>query len=273
MSEIHPTELLDMVFKSRAVVLDMLRRRGYDTTEYDEYSVEAMEERVRDSTDLSALDMRCPLVDGVEDRLPFAVVKYRLDRLKTKLNTLFVPPVDTTGIMADFGGVALDGTATGGGGGEDDDAATVVTIAASTRGGARGSRRKASAARTILDGFNRETEELILITGEHIGEASPFHKAVVDAYTKYNTKVSIFFIRDLIVNRLEHVLVPPHIRIPRSQHEALLKRLMVTSKSKLAIIQHHKDIIGRMLGLYPGDIVEIQRPSKTAGIHVSYRHC
>lgn len=247
MTEIYTTEILDLVYKSRSTVLDMLHQRGYDTTDYNAFTIDNIKKMIEDTSDLSPLDIRCKLASPEqENRLPFVYVKYRfVDKLKNKLHSMFTPVVDITGIV------------------DTDDASTVVTT--------RSSRRRAATEKHILDGYNRLTDELIIICGEHVGEA--FHKAAIDAYSKYGYRVSFFYLPDLVVNRLNHVLVPPHIRVPQSQHDALLKHLMVTSKSKMIIIRHHEDIIGRMLGLYPGDIVEIHRPSKTAGQVIVYRHC
>lgn len=247
MTEIYTTEILDLVYRSRGTVLDMLQKRGYDTSEYDAFTADDIKKMIEDTTDLSPLDIRCKLATPEqENRLPNVYVKYRfIDKLKNKLHNMFTPAVDMTGIV------------------DGDDAATVVTT--------RGSRRRATAEKHILDGYNRLTDELIIICGEHVGEA--FHKAVTEAHSKYGYRVSFFYLPDLVVNRLKHVRVPPHIRVPQSEHEALLKRLMVSSKSKLIVIRHHEDIIGRMLGLYPGDIVEVHRPSKTAGETIVYRHC
>ena len=38
-------------------------------------------------------------------------------------------------------------------------------------------------------------------------------------------------------------------------------------------IKFHFDMQARILGLVPGDVVEIQRPSETAGIYTFYRVC
>lgn len=257
MTEISVHTMVDLVYKSRATILDMLRRRGYDTKDYDSYTIKDIETMLEETGNLLPLDIRCHLKDPAQsERAPNVLVRYRFtDKLKNKLHNLFTPAADTTGIVVE------------GGGEDEDDGGTVIT----TGGAAQRKRRAAVAEKHVLDGFNPTTDELILVVGEHVGE--PFHKAATDAYNKYGTRVSMFYLPDLVVNRLNHVLVPPHIFVPRSEHETILKRLMVTSKSKLSAIRYHEDIIARMMGLYPGDIVEIHRPSRTAGIDKVFRHC
>jgi len=241
MTEIYPTEVVDLVYKSRATILTMLQKRGYDTKDYDNYTIEDVRRMLEDTSDLNALDIRCKLTDPLIDRLPNVLVRYRfMDKLKNRLHNLFAPPADTSGIFGD---------------GEDEQEPK-----------AKGRKKP-----HILDGFNRNTDELILIVGEAVGE--PFHKAASDAYNKYKTRVSIFYIKNLVKNPLDHVWVPPHDRIPKAEHELLLSRLNTSSKNELPIIKHHEDMIGRILGLYPGDIVHILRDSKTAGISHAYRRC
>lgn len=257
MTEISVHTMVDLVYKSRATVLDMLRRRGYNTSSYDSYTIKDIETMLEDTGNQLPLDIRCSLTPeaaAVGERRSQVLVRYRFtEKLKNKLHNLFTPAVDTTGIVTE-------------GGGGDDDAETITGGAAPAR-----RRRAAAVEKHILDGFNPATDELILIVGEHVGE--PFHKAATDAYNKWGTRVSIFYLPDLVVNRLNHVLVPPHMYVPRSEHETILKRLMVTSKSKLSAIRYHEDMIARMMGLYPGDIVEIHRPSRTAGVDKIFRHC
>jgi DNA-directed RNA polymerase subunit H (RpoH/RPB5) len=50
------------------------------------------------------------------------------------------------------------------------------------------------------------------------------------------------------------------------------ERLHLTAKSQLPLIKHH-DIQSRVLGLVPGDIVEVLRPSPTSGVARVLRIC
>ena len=70
-----------------------------------------------------------------------------------------------------------------------------------------------------------------------------------------------------------HVLVPPHEIVPEEQHAPLLEKLMITSKIHLPIIRFHTDMQARWLGLVPGDIIKITRPSPSAGVYEVYRVC
>lgn len=116
------------------------------------------------------------------------------------------------------------------------------------------------------------TTEIIVMTLEPIGES--FN---VEALKKFSgspsIRISFFDANTLVANPLEHVLVPKHERIPKEDEQDLLTTLRCTSKLNLPKIRYHEDIVGRILGLVPGDIVKITRPSPTAGQTFYYRVC
>lgn len=125
------------------------------------------------------------------------------------------------------------------------------------------------------------TTELIVVMLEPM--APVFNETALLAYRKF-TKESAdgvkrglrlrFFQAAAIVNNpLKHILVPPHEPVPKEAEADLMKSLYITSKSKLPFIRFHEDPIARMLGMLPGDIVKITRPSPTAGECVLYRVC
>lgn len=119
--------------------------------------------------------------------------------------------------------------------------------------------------------FDPATTEIVIITLEAIGDT--FTNAALQQWTNSKLRVSFFDANTLISNPLEHVLVPKHELVPTSDHAELLKRINCTSKLNLPMIRFHQDIIGRLIGLVPGDIVKITRPSPQAGEYIVYRVC
>lgn len=83
----------------------------------------------------------------------------------------------------------------------------------------------------------------------------------------------IFDMKELSFNISRHTLVPKHERI---RDEARVARLLDTyklkSKTQLPLILR-TDPMARYLGLQSGDVVEITRPSPTAGVYKNYRCC
>jgi len=112
--------------------------------------------------------------------------------------------------------------------------------------------------------------ELIIITLEPI--APNFHTAALQCYTTHKAKVRFFQAASIVNNPLKHFLVPQHDRVPAEKEDELLKQLYA-KKTQLPFIRFHEDPIARMIGLLPGEIVKITRPSLTAGECIGYRVC
>ena len=86
-------------------------------------------------------------------------------------------------------------------------------------------------------------------------------------------RVSFFSIYMLVVNPLNHILVPKHEIVPEADHKALMESMYITSKSKFPEIKFHIDPIARCIGVVPGDIVKITRASASSGESIVYRVC
>jgi DNA-directed RNA polymerase subunit H (RpoH/RPB5) len=106
------------------------------------------------------------------------------------------------------------------------------------------------------------TTELVVICMEPIVQA--FHTASYDLWNKHKLKIRFFEAKHLVINPLEHFLVPRHERVDDEKIPELLKQLFCTSRRKLPPIRYHEDAIARLLGLMPDDVVKIYRPSPTA---------
>jgi len=66
-----------------------------------------------------------------------------------------------------------------------------------------------------------------------------------------------------------HVLVPKHSKLSQKDKKELFTRLNITIKElpKISV----KDAAIKELGVEPGDVIKIERPSPTAGHAVYYR--
>ena len=117
------------------------------------------------------------------------------------------------------------------------------------------------------------TEVIVILVDEVIGD--PFHAAALAAYMnkRKRLRISFFQANQLVHNPLEHSLVPKHERVPATEHEALLKKLKVKTKANFPLIKFHEDMIARIIGLMPGEIVRITAASPSAGEYIKYRVC
>ena len=121
------------------------------------------------------------------------------------------------------------------------------------------------------DLIDAKKTEIIVITLEAIGDT--FHTAALNQWAKKSIRISFFDARTLMSNPLDHVLVPKHEVVPEDEHAELMKANYITQKGEIPIIRFHEDIIARLLGVIPGSIVKITRPSPSAGIYITYRIC
>ena len=114
------------------------------------------------------------------------------------------------------------------------------------------------------------TTELIVVCIEPI--APNFHAFAANQWANSKVRLRFFQAAAIVTNPMKHVLVPPHEKVPATEVPDLLKS-MYAKKSQLPLIRFHEDPIARLLGLVPGDVVKITRPSPTAGECVMYRVC
>jgi DNA-directed RNA polymerase I, II, and III subunit RPABC1 len=117
------------------------------------------------------------------------------------------------------------------------------------------------------------TEVVVVLVADLMADA--FHVAALSSYMnkKLKLRISFFQANQLVNNPMEHILVPKHELLPRSEHKAFLTTNKIKSKANLPIIKFHEDMIARILGLLPGDIVKITSSSPSAGEYVKYRVC
>lgn len=116
------------------------------------------------------------------------------------------------------------------------------------------------------------TEAIVMLVDDAHPLADVFTAASLNQWNNNKFRLSFFLVDQLVNNPAEHVLVPKHERVPAAEHAELLKQ-MYAKKAQFPLIVFHQDIQARILGLVPGDIVKITRPSPSAGYYVEYRVC
>lgn len=93
---------------------------------------------------------------------------------------------------------------------------------------------------------------------------------------KYGVFIQIFPIRNLMYNCTKHKSVPQHIRITKIEYEVYLQdfldSLHIESLENLPKI-FDTDPVAMFIGLRPGEMCKIIRPSMSAGEHIVYRYC
>lgn len=214
-------ETVDILFRSRQTILQILKAKGYDTSPYERFGpfeVELMAAGKQEKSLRMDLSREVPEGSGVP---AYCRVEYAIPKVKNRL--------------AGFLNGLLEDPETGD---------------------------------PLID---PATTEVFVVTLESIG--ATFTTAALKQWSANKLRIAFFDAHTLVSNPLEHILVPKHEQVPQSEHADLLKRLNCVSKTNLPQIKFHEDIIGRILGLVPGDIVKITRPSPQAGSYVLYRLC
>ncbi len=102
------------------------------------------------------------------------------------------------------------------------------------------------------------------------GALSPQARKIINATSQY-AQIECFMQDDLLVNIMQHELVPKHVVLSREEKAALLARYRLKETQLPRILQ--KDPVARYLGLKRGNVVKIIRNSATAGRYASYRLC
>jgi DNA-directed RNA polymerase subunit H (RpoH/RPB5) len=119
--------------------------------------------------------------------------------------------------------------------------------------------------------LNPATTELIVILLEPVVET--FHAAALGALATKKLRISFFQAHTIVNNPMEHVLQPKFELLPKSEHPEFLRTNQIKTIANLPFIKFHEDMVARVMGLLPGDIVKITRASPSAGEYTSYRVC
>jgi len=135
--------------------------------------------------------------------------------------------------------------------------------------------RPANIQEMIDDLFNLEEvltkdDTLFIITKDEMNET--IINELKHIWEKDGIFIVIENIKRLQFNILKHVLVPEHIIIDDKEVEEVMKKYNIKSKIEFPDISRF-DPVARVIGLRPGDVCRIIRPSKTAITTEYYRVC
>jgi DNA-directed RNA polymerase subunit H (RpoH/RPB5) len=119
--------------------------------------------------------------------------------------------------------------------------------------------------------LNPTKDEIIVILSEQSHEV--FHTTAAKLWAGSKGRISFFNIRHLTSNPAKHVYVPPHRKLSDEEAKEVMMKHNIRSKTEFPRIIYHVDMQARVLGLVPGDLVEIKRPSPTTGEYTLYRFC
>jgi DNA-directed RNA polymerase subunit H len=226
-------QFVEMVFRSRQTLLDILRERGYDTAGAEKYGPEEIRAALAATPNGKGLTFTVKAREGAVVPTPNVRVYIFLWGIKNKLPGFLASLEPSPGID------------------EEED----------TKKDKLGS--PVDPAQTSV----------ICLLNEPVVAVFNQASASAWATRNQNLRLSFFAMRSFQFNPLKHYLVPKHEIVPADQKESLLRDMYVKDAKQLPLIRYHEDPITRVIGAIPGDIIKITRPSPSAGEYVIYRAC
>ena len=97
-------------------------------------------------------------------------------------------------------------------------------------------------------------------------------KTLKNIFSQDGVFVNVFNIRRLQYNILDHTLVPKHILLTKQDADEVKKQYYISDDSQLPDINRFSPV-AQAIGMRPGDLCRIIRPSKTAIETIFYRVC
>jgi DNA-directed RNA polymerase subunit H (RpoH/RPB5) len=237
---------IDLIVRSRPVILEILEARGYDIASYkdvspvDIYTMASKKPSIltikaKKSPDSAAPKDRVVVLYWTENKLYRQSAATILEKMYAKVDSLPEKPDEE----------------------EDEDNGEIVGGAGDTG--------------DEDVNIDPRRDEIIILLSESFHEQ--YNQLALAAWSARKIRINFFALKNLISNPSKHFMVPPHRKLSPDEITEVLKNLHMRSVNEFPHIKFHFDMQARILGLVPGDVVEIQRPSETAGVYTFYRVC
>jgi DNA-directed RNA polymerase subunit H (RpoH/RPB5) len=118
--------------------------------------------------------------------------------------------------------------------------------------------------------LDNKTDTLIIVIKQEINQT--LMNILNEFWDKNKVFIIIFTMERLLFNILQHQYVPKHTILSEDDKIEVLKKYNIVNVKQLPDISRF-DPVAQAIGMRPGDICCIERPSKTAIITKYYRHC
>jgi DNA-directed RNA polymerase subunit H (RpoH/RPB5) len=121
-----------------------------------------------------------------------------------------------------------------------------------------------------LEEVLKKTDDLIIIMKDEPNETT--EKTLSNIWEQDGVFVTIYNIKRLQYNVLEHSLVPPHYALTEEEGNAIKTKYNILTNEQIPDISRFSPV-AQAIGLRPGQMCHIVRPSKTAISADFYRVC
>uniref|UniRef100_A0A6C0HW14 RNA polymerase subunit H/Rpb5 C-terminal domain-containing protein n=1 Tax=viral metagenome TaxID=1070528 RepID=A0A6C0HW14_9ZZZZ len=211
----NSSSLISSVYKSRKVVLELMKKQGYNTEEYSNFSVNEVNAMFQNKQLDMLLEQEKENVDTLrKDKI---YIRYYLGKKIADKNI----------------------------------------------------------QEMIDDLFNLEeiltkNDTLMIIIKDELNET--LTNLLKHIWEQDGILIVIISIKRLMFNILDHILVPPHRILSNNEVAEVKKRYNITEDTQFPDISRF-DPVAQIIGIRPGQVCEIIRPSKTAITGLYYRIC
>lgn len=118
--------------------------------------------------------------------------------------------------------------------------------------------------------LKKESDMLVIVIKQDMNQT--LMNILNEFWDRNGIFIVLFSLDRLQFNILEHQYVPKHVILNEDERKELFKRYNITDVKNLPDISRF-DPVAQAIGMRPGDICKIERPSKTAVISNYYRYC
>ena len=121
-----------------------------------------------------------------------------------------------------------------------------------------------------IDHILEKSDDLIIITKEEPNDTT--RSTLVSIWEQDGILINLIHIKRLQFNILKTVIVPQHIPLSHEESQRIKSQYFITNDNQLPDISRF-DPVAQVLGIRPGLLCKIIRPSRTAIQSVFYRVC
>jgi DNA-directed RNA polymerase subunit H (RpoH/RPB5) len=122
----------------------------------------------------------------------------------------------------------------------------------------------------VLEEVLTKDDTLIIVAGHQINDT--IVQLLNQMWEREKYFIIIYSIEQLQFNILEHQYVPPHEILGSDEEESMMRRYNITNADQLPSISRY-DPVAQAIGIRPGQICKITRPSRTSIVSQYYRVC
>jgi len=121
-----------------------------------------------------------------------------------------------------------------------------------------------------IENVLKKTDTLVIIINQEVNQT--LTNILNQIWEREGIFIILFSLERLQFNILNHIYVPTHIILNEKETEEVIKKYNIVDMKQLPDISRF-DPVAQAIGMRPGQICRIERPSKTAVISNYYRYC